>query len=512
MAFQLKQTAHHADSAGVEPSILSHGRLIWIVTTAILAVITVMTTFGPLSGVRWEQPSVLFIVIVVSALACVLGASIVAAVADRRELAEAGLLGAALMGASVMPLVHGLVTPGVLYDDTSAFRAAAFLSLPVAVAVAAPLLRPHSRFGSWAARHWRDWTLLSIVGVFILAAILVFFPDAITAPGPRQPLTIVVTFGLVLALGSMSLRQLRLFELGQRAANLTASLSLVLLAITAFLPMSNDTYGLGFWWLHVAGALGVIGSCVGMIVSKRMSRMAQDVLAPVLTRDPLAAFELGLSPIVHQFIASIDEKDTITRDHVIRTAELAVRVGERFRLSARALRDLGLSAMLHDVGKVNVADEVLNKPGRLTEAEFDVIKLHTIDGEEMLLAEPTLVTCAPFVRSHHERMDGRGYPDGLAGSEIPLPSRIIAVCDAFDAMTHDRHYRKGMPIGVAFAVLREHAGSQWDPAVIDQLIAVLPTMPMIASFDDVGRHTDPIDIMSMPDDLSELLQAVDSEI
>ncbi len=481
-------------------------------TTAILAVITVMTMFGPLSDVRWEQPNVLFSVIVVSAAACVLGATIVAALADRREMAEAGLLGAALMGASVMPLVHGLVTPGVLYDDTSAFRAAAFLSLPVAVAVAAPLLRPHSGFGSWAARHWRDWTLLSMLGVFILASIVVFFPDAIAAPGAHQPLTIAVTFGLVVALGSMSLRQLRLFEIGQRPANLIASISLVLLAVTAFLPMSEAAYSPGFWWLHVSGSVGVIGACVGMIVSKRMSHMTQDVLAPVLTRDPLAMFELGLSPIVHQFIASIDEKDTITRDHVVRTAELAVRVGERFRLPARSLRDLGLSAILHDLGKVNVPDEVLNKPGRLTDAEFDVIKLHTVDGEEMLRAEPTLASCAPFVRSHHERMDGGGYPDGLVGVEIPLPSRIIAVCDAFDAMTHDRHFRKGMPMGMALAVLREHAGSQWDPAVIDQLIAVLPTMPMIATLDDVGRNSDHIDATAMPDDVRELLQDVDAEI
>lgn len=509
---RLKPTGSGADDANVKPSFLSHARLTWLVTTAILAVVTLMTVFGPLSDVRWEYPKLLFSLVVVSAAACIVGATIVAAIADRRELAEIGLFGATLMGASVMPLVRGLVTPGVLYDETSAYRTAAFLSLPVAIAIGAPLLRPHSPFGSWAARHWRDWTLVSLLGVFVLASLVAFFPDAVAASGPRAPFTVAVVVAVLLALASMSLRQLRLFEIAQHPANMVASISLVLLAVSALLPMSNDNYSPGFWWLHVAGSVGVIGACVGMIAAKRMSPIAHDVLAPVLARDPLAAFELGLSPIVDQFITSIDERDALGRDHVIRTAELAVRIGERFRLPARSLRDLGLAAMLHDVGKINVPTEILTKSGPLSDQEFDVIKRHAVDGERMLIAEPTLASCAPYVRSHHERMDGQGYPDGLAGIAIPLPSRIIAVCDAFDAMTNDRQYRKGMPVGMAIAVLRELAGRQWDPAVIDQLIAVLPSMPSIASLDEHGRDSASTDPHTMPDDISELMQAVDAEI
>jgi HD-GYP domain-containing protein (c-di-GMP phosphodiesterase class II) len=492
---------------------MSRGRLAWITMAATVSALTLFAFVGPFSGRVWEQSQLLFSLTVVSAALCLIGATIVIAIADQREMAEIGLLGTALMAASVLPLVHGLVTPGVFYDQTGAFRTAVFLSIPMAVAVAAPLLVPRSRFGGWAARHWRDWTLLSLLAVFVTGAIVVFFPDAFVAPGPSDPITIVVSVGLVVALGSLSLRQLRFHELGGRPSNLIASLSIALLAFSALLPMVGTDYSPAFWLLHAVGAAGVLGACIGLVVTRRMSRTAQDVLGPVLARDPLAAFELGLSPVVHRFVADLEAKDEITRDHVIRTGEMALRVGERFRLSGPELRDLGLAALLHDVGKLNIPDEILKKPDRLTADEYETVKHHVVAGAEILRADPTLASAADIVRSHHERVDGTGYPDGLAGTDIPLAARIIAVCDAFDAMTHDRQYRAGMPVKLAYSVLQEHAGSQWDDEVIRQVIAVLPTMPAVSSFDDVGRHVrSSTGADELPGDIGELLEAVDAEI
>lgn len=498
---------------------LSSSGLVWYVVAAVLAAVSAITVFGPLGGRTWEHPQLLFSLATVAAAACVIGATIVIALADRRDMAEVGLLGTALMAASVLPLVHGLVTPGVLYEHSEAFRTSSYLTLPVAVAVAAPLLLPHSSFGRWAARRWRDWTLLSLLAVFVLASAIVFFPDAVTMPAPDASITVLLAAAMALAFVVFSRRQLHYFELGRRGANLGASISLLLLAVTALMPVVDTPYSIGFWWLHVAGALGVLGVCVGLAVSKWMSKAAQDILAPVLARNPLVAFELGLSPTVHRFVADLEQKDQMTRDHVVRTGELALRVGERFRLSGAELRELGLAAMLHDVGKLHTPDEILKKPASLTAAEYEVIKLHPVHGEEMLAAEPALAVAARIVRHHHERMDGRGYPDGLVGHQIPLASRIIAACDALDAMTHDRQYRSAMPIKLAFAILREHAGSQWDPAVVEQVIAVLPTMPTVGRLDEVGRGTGLFDARHerFPDDISEidvneLLVTVDAEI
>ena len=448
---------------------------------------------------------------VVSALVCVIGATAVIALADRCEMAEIGLLGTMLMAASVMPLVHGLVTPDVLFDSNEAFRTASFLTLPVALLAGAPLLAPHSSFGRWAARHWRDWTLLALLGVFSLASMIVFAPDLVAAPSPSNWLTITVTTIAVAAVVALSLRQMRFYEIGRQPANLVASISLALIAVLGLAPLVTTPFSAGFWWTHLAGAVGVVGACGALTISKRLSPSAQDVLGPILTRDPLVAFELGLSPVVHQFIAELEVKDQATRDHVVRTGELAMRVGERFRLSASELRDLGLAAMLHDVGKVNVPDNILKKPARLTVREYELMKLHPADGESMLAAEPTLAAAARIVRSHHERFDGGGYPDGLVGREIPLASRIIAVCDSLDAMTHDRVYRQAMPLNMAFAILREHAGSQWDEQVVEQVMAVVPSMPMMNAFDRVGRDDD-LELTSIPDDISDLLITVDAEI
>jgi HD-GYP domain-containing protein (c-di-GMP phosphodiesterase class II) len=484
-----------------------------MVTVAILTAITLLSFFGPFHDRRWDQPEVLFTMTVVVASVCMIGATVVIALADRREMAEIGLLGSALMAASVMPLVHGLTTPGVIYEQSDTFRTAAYLALPMAVATAAPLLSPRSRFGRWAARHWRDWTLMSTLVVFVTGAVLAFFPDAIVAPDPSESVTITISLGMLVALGVLSWRQLTFYEIGRRPSNLMASLSIATLAVGALLPVASSDFGPAFWWLHAAGAFGVVGACVGLVVSKRMSRSTEDILAPVLVRDPLAAFELGLSPTVHRFVADLENKDAITRDHVVRTGEMALRVGERFRLSGSELRDLGLAAMLHDIGKLDIDDEILKKPSRLTDDEYETVKFHVVEGAEMLRAEPSLASAADIVRSHHERVDGTGYPDRLGGTDIPLAARIIAVCDAFDAMTHDRQYRDAMPVNIAFAILHEHAGSQWDAEVIRQLIAVLPSMSTVDVFEGVGRHAvdeTPADLI--PDDIGDLLAMVDVEI
>ena len=497
---------------------LTTGRRAWLAVVALLGGATAVSFLGPWGDRTYEHPHLLFAMVITSALLCVVAATVVIALADRRELAELGLLGSALMAASVMPLVHGLVTPGVLYDHTEAFRTSVFLSLPIALVAGAPLLTPHSAFGRWASRRWRDWSLLCLLGVFAIGALVVSYPDTIATPSPSSPVTIAVSVVLTAGVLGISLRQLRFYELGNQPANLWASVSLVLLANTALLPLTGDDYSLAFWWLHVAGVAGVLGACLAMAASKRMSKTAHDVLAPVLTRDPLVAFELGLSPVVHRFVASLEDKDPDSRDHVVRTAEMAVRVGERFHLSARRLRDLGLAALLHDIGKLETPIEILDKPSRLTPDEYEIVKRHAVEGERMLLAEPALATVAAIVRSHHERIDGRGYPDGLSGDAVPLAARIIAVCDAFDAMTHEHRHRRAMSPAIAFSVLREHAGSQWDAKVIDHVTAVYAAMEIGQGLVAVGRHVAPEladeneSNVNVVDDVNELLIAVDAEI
>jgi putative nucleotidyltransferase with HDIG domain len=162
-----------------------------------------------------------------------------------------------------------------------------------------------------------------------------------------------------------------------------------------------------------------------------------------------------------------------TAEHAQAVAELAERVGTRLGMRGAELRTLRWGALLHDVGKIEVRREVLNKPGPLTDDEFEEIKQHTIVGALMVERVARLGRVQQLVRWSHERWDGDGYPDGLAGVAIPLGARVISVCDAYDAMVSDRPYRAAMSSAEALAELRAGAGSQFDPNVVEALVIEL---------------------------------------
>jgi putative nucleotidyltransferase with HDIG domain len=190
------------------------------------------------------------------------------------------------------------------------------------------------------------------------------------------------------------------------------------------------------------------------------------------------ALELGQAYRGTAFLLGdvVEADDGYTGAHCRDVVELVLAVAERLGVDARGRRDAELVALLHDVGKIRIPKELINKPGALTPDERAVIETHAAEGEQMLAKVGGLLgEVGRIVRSHHERFDGAGYPDGLAGEEIPLIARIVACCDAFNAMTTDRPYRKALPVETAVAELRAQAGGQFDPAVVDALLAVVET-------------------------------------
>jgi diguanylate cyclase (GGDEF)-like protein len=165
-------------------------------------------------------------------------------------------------------------------------------------------------------------------------------------------------------------------------------------------------------------------------------------------------------------LRALAERNPELGEHISGVAELAEAVAERLELDAEQLEHVRHAAALHDVGKMAIPDAILDKPAALDEDEWQFIRRHTIIGERIVAAAPALRPVAALVRSSHERWDGGGYPDQLAGEEIPLGARIVAVCDAFDAMVADRPYRAGMDAADALAELERCAGSQFDPTVV----------------------------------------------
>lgn len=161
---------------------------------------------------------------------------------------------------------------------------------------------------------------------------------------------------------------------------------------------------------------------------------------------------------------AIEAKDPYTRGHSERIRNFSLVIGRELGLAGDAIKDIEISALLHDVGKIGVPEAVLRKQGKLTDEEAAEIQKHPVIGATMLADIRELAAAIPGIRHHQERYDGKGYPDALSGEAIPLLARIIAVADTFDAMTSDRPYRKGLADDVAIAEIRKHAGVQFDPA------------------------------------------------
>jgi putative nucleotidyltransferase with HDIG domain len=169
----------------------------------------------------------------------------------------------------------------------------------------------------------------------------------------------------------------------------------------------------------------------------------------------------------------VEADDAYTGSHSRGVVELSLAVSDRLGLEHRQRRNVEFAALLHDVGKIAVPKEIINKPGPLDAEEWQVMYRHTIEGEEMLnRVGGALAEVGRIVRSSHEHYDGSGYPDGLAGEEIPIEARIVTCCDAFSAMTTTRSYRKAMPLEAALTELRECAGTQFDPQVAEALAVV----------------------------------------
>jgi len=174
--------------------------------------------------------------------------------------------------------------------------------------------------------------------------------------------------------------------------------------------------------------------------------------------------------IKNQFINTIralekalQAKNVYTEGHSRRVAEKSVEIARAMKVPREMIRHIELGALFHDIGKIGIRDDVLNKPGRLTESEYEHMKLHPLVAEQILSPIEELRPIVDIVKHEHERWDGKGYPSGLRGTEIPLGSRLIAITDAWDSMVYDRVYRKAIPHDLALLEIEKHAGTQFDP-------------------------------------------------
>jgi putative nucleotidyltransferase with HDIG domain len=214
---------------------------------------------------------------------------------------------------------------------------------------------------------------------------------------------------------------------------------------------------------------------VGIPVALDLRRAAQSrpLVGDVTGADLVAAEEAFLGAHVRALTLSLARKDEYTEEHTRRVALRAVQVGEELGLTGSRLRALATGALVHDIGKLSVPDSILQKPGPLTDEEFDVIKEHPLSGDKLLVDLGFGDEVRHLVRDHHERLDGSGYPFGAESSLISFDARILAVCDVYDALISRRVYREAWTHERAVALLREESGTTLDPKCVSALERVL---------------------------------------
>jgi len=176
---------------------------------------------------------------------------------------------------------------------------------------------------------------------------------------------------------------------------------------------------------------------------------------------------------IRALAAAIDAKDPYTKGHSERVAKMSVTLAQELNLSGREIENIEYTALLHDIGKIGIADSILGKKGSLTSQEFDKIKEHTAMGANIIEPVDFLKNSYWAIYHHHEKYNGKGYPDGLKSEDIPILARIIAVADAYDAMNSDRPYRKKLNKDKILKELKDQSGKQFDPEVVKALISVL---------------------------------------
>jgi hypothetical protein len=249
------------------------------------------------------------------------------------------------------------------------------------------------------------------------------------------------------------------------------------------------------WWEYHVLMLSAFGAA---IISLRReyahSGSWRGMVEGLLLRNTITQLQRGYNDVIVALIAAVEAKDPYTRGHTQRVAALSLLVGQELRLPPERLRVLYQAALLHDIGKIGVPDAILNKPGRLTEEEFAIIREHPVRGHAIIQGVHSLRDEISGVRYHHERLDGSGYPDGLAGDAIPLDARIIAVADVFDALTSSRSYRAAWSREQALVTIEAEAGVTLDARCVTALHGVL------ASKSSASSHQSFVTMTPMSDD------------
>ena len=435
-----------------------------------------------------------FHLVVVSGIAaCALVVAIVAAgVGTRSSHYGPVWLAVGCLAVGILMLGHGLLTPGVHDRPLNVWVGrtpyAAITCFAVSLIVAG---RPRN---AWTSRLASRHPLLVVtVPSLLLTAVTVALVLDPTAFGGTAPLAdedamrwlvAILDWAILAALVGVHWRRWRLgHDQVQYALVVAAAMSMAALLSLRV----GELWRLSWWDYHGFLLAGFSAAVYAVWTRFRRARAADDVLVDTFDRDPMTHIVNGYPEALKTLVHAVEVKDPYTHGHSERTAAIAVQLGLRLGLDEDALGAVARGGYLHDVRKIAIPDRILNKPGRLDPDERAVIETHPRVGYELVSPVAALQEVIPAVLHHHERWDGGGYPDGLAGRDIPLAARLVAVADVWDALTSDRSYRPGLEPQAALAHIVAGSGTHFEPRLVEAMVALAADWGYTPPSDGDGR-------------------------
>jgi hypothetical protein len=415
-----------------------------------------------------------FWVLAFASLATAAAALVLSIVGARRGDGRTVLLGTGFAVMAGILTVHGLSTPGMLTGRNGVVAFSGAAVLPVGGAVLALSALPALR------RPTSVRPLLLLEGVLILAVVAlgfvgILFPESVPSvpETASTPAIVLLVVGLCF-FGGIAARAVRTYTLTRRRADLVVVVGLVWLGVALISQLLLNGGQLGWWIGHAMELLGFLMVGIPVALDVHRGSASRPLAGDLRAAELVSAEEAFLGSNVRALMSHLGGKDAYTELHTRRVALRAVQVGEQLGLSGGRLRSLAIGGLLHDMGKLSVPDEILQKPGPLDDEEYAVIRRHPEWGRSLvreLGGFPAIVD--GLVMDHHERLDGKGYPRGLSEDCLDLETRILSVCDVYDALMSRRVYRDAWSHEAALALLHEESGTAFDPRCVAALERVL---------------------------------------
>ncbi len=435
-----------------------------------------------------------FICVGTTAFAATIAAVTLTIVGAKRRDGRTVLVGTAFSVMAALLALHGFASPGVIVGNNGVVAFTGGATLPVGGAILALTALPSLRRPEAVPR------LLLLQGILLAVVIGLGVSALLTpslvppVPAPNSPAAMAALAAGFVFFALLLWRAVRTYLLTRRWEDLSVAVGIVWLA-TALIPALTQSYVQLTWWLgHGFELVGIVLIVVPVALDLRHAYQSRPLVGDLRGAELVAAEEKFLGSQVRALMQRLAEKDVYTEEHTRRVALRAVQVGETLGFPATRLRELAIGGLLHDVGKLSVPDAILSKPGALDDTERRVIAKHPTWGVRLLAEVGGFSDSVHrLVRDHHERLDGSGYPGGLREGDLELGSRILAVCDVYDALISPRVYRGPWSHEEALAHLWEHAGTEFDRKCVDALDRVLSselarTAPVVIVESDARRR------------------------